>query len=164
MTNKEKYNYLKLNFDITENEFRNFLLLGGKAERKIQRLRESDLVLTPPPFVSVNVERLRTREDFEKRVGKFENILSPDFRTEYNEKIEQKFYDFIYDISDGDISQIERIYRKWKRMTVRQKKEFFDKNYDIRRVVYYKDEYDEELNDLIGNDYEKLMGRLEEYD
>lgn len=164
MTNKEKFEYLKLNFDITEKEFRNFMLLGGKAYSKIERMRESPLVLTAPSYVSVNVQRIHTRQDFEKRVAKYEKILSPDYRNVYNEEIEKKFYEMVYDLSDGDISLIENIYSKWRKMTVREKKKFFDENYDLRRVINYKSEYDDELSDLIGNDYEKLLGRLNDYE
>ena len=164
MTDKEKFDYLKLNFDISEREFRNFVLLGAKAHSKIERMRESPIVLTQPNFVSTNVERIRSRQEFEKRVAKFERILSPDYRNEYNEEIEKKFYEMVYDLSDGDVSLIENIYRKWRKMTVRQKKQFFENNYDLRRVINYKSEYDDELSDLIGNDYEKLSGRLSDYD
>ena len=124
MTNKEKFDYLKLNFEITEKEFRNFVLLGAKAHSKIDRMRKSPLVLTSPSYVSVNVQRIQSRQDFEKRVAKYEKILSPDYRTVYNEEIEKKFYEMVYDLSDGDISLIKNIYSKWRKMTVRKKKKF----------------------------------------
>lgn len=163
MTDKEKFEFLRSNFDISHSEFRRFVALGAKAHAKIEKLQSSDLIYTTPLFISVEVGRIYSRKDFEKRVAKFEKILSPDFRIEYNKRIEKNMWDLMYDLSDGDTRLLENIYSKWKKMTVRQRKDFLDKNTDIRRVINYKDEYDEELSDLLGNDYRKLEGRLDDY-
>lgn len=164
MDKKERdilFTALKDKLQISRKEFDNFFALSKKVTDKIERLSHSKRLIEPPNYVAKTFNKIQSREDFDKRIEVFERVISRNYIKEQNEKTDNKFYEFVYDIADGDLYKIQKIYSKYKNLPIYKKQQLFDENQDLRRILYYKTEYDEDLTEYEDWTVDKLLGRLD---
>lgn len=168
LTKQEKdlmFKGLKNKFNITREEFDYYIDIGGKANRKIQELNDNKITYAELHKYSRGVSRFETREDFINRIRTFENITrnTQQYINEQEKMQDENFVKFVKQATDDYLleNHIIDIYNK---MTIEERREFFNNNQDIRSIVYSSDaeQYStENIYDIQGS---KLYARMQKYD
>lgn len=167
LTKQEKdlmYKGLKNKFKISREEFDYYIDLGGKVNRKIDRINQQNKTYFDLHKYSRGVSRFETREDFVKRTQLFQDILyNRQYYIEENKLQDEKFVKFVKEITDDKLLE-DYIIDMYNNMTFEERKEFYNNNQDIRSIIYNSDEDQYTKDNIYDIQGSKLYARMQKYD
>ena len=155
------FQQLKALFPITRKEFDYFYSLGGRVNKFIKQVNKSGKLIEPMHLYSRGVGRFQTREQFEKRVEYWQDLLlNPYLVSESNKLTDERLYQFFEQVSETK-KGYNRLKKYYDSMTLKEKQTFLSNNDDIRSFFVYTDDYESEnKNSPFDFSTDKIMGRM----
>jgi len=160
MTKREKqYKELRKRFKITKKEFNEYYDNLRKANRKGQRMKKQGNALYTVKF-STEINHIKTREDFKRYRKSIKSVLDTKYRYKMNIKYREILRDNLiklFGYKGGNY-----INDKFKKMSDKELKKFFDENDDIQLILYDSDTQIGNFLDYTVNSFEDRINNYHE--
>lgn len=141
---------------LSDEQVMTYLTYYDTATSKIEELQTSEKVIVPPNYLVKNAKRLQSIDDFDKRIKEYAKVTKPNYIKNLNRETNNLFKQYINKITD-DEEQRQYLIKKYNRMSISEKRKFFDDNDDLRNALLYEDDFTNEVFDLTSQKVNAYM-------
>lgn len=156
---KEQFETLSKRFSLTKEESDAYYSMVRKARKKAQDMKRRGTTALHIPLYSLRIDKIRTRERFELRLGHIEAFLRRDYTKESNIYIRQNYYERLEEYFSEYRNEAQLIIAKLKEMSDKEFKNFFERA-DINLYIFYEQDF-EIYYDMLGMTIDKYLSMLE---